>query len=96
MTGIELTFKDMDKKTILAAMNFSGRSFHNEEILKTATKCGCYCCCTIFSPSEIKRWTDNPPRTAICPYCGVDSVLDEGAFTPFNKSGLRAISEVMF
>ena len=86
----------MDKKTLETAIRISGRSYRNEEILKNATKCGCYCCCAIFSPSEIKEWADFSPRTAICPYCGTDSVLDADAFTPFTERNLRKIRELMF
>lgn len=86
----------MDKKTIEIAFAASGRSYHNEELLSTAEKCGCYSCGCIYSPSEIKRWTDAPPRTAICPYCGIDSVLDDKAFEPFTEQGLRVLSAIMF
>ena len=51
------------------------RSFKNRELLNTATSCGCYYCGKIYTPTEIKEWTDNN-QTAICPYCGIDAVLD--------------------
>lgn len=43
-------------------------------------RCGCYKCLEIFPSEEIKEWTDQN-QTALCPKCGVDSVLfDEGSF----------------
>lgn len=86
----------MDKETLMIVLKVSERSFHNEEIIKSSTKCGCYHCCSIFVPSEIKEWADESPRTAICPYCGIDAVLDDKAFEPFNRKGLIAISKMMF
>lgn len=42
--------------------------------LEATEQCGCYYCKRIFSPSEIEEWTHGN-ETAICPYCGVDSVI---------------------
>lgn len=47
-------------------------------MLKNEKKCGCFYCCKIFSPNEIEDWCeDEPDRTAICPYCWIDSVIGE-------------------
>ena len=37
-------------------------------------KCGCFYCLAMFSPIEVKTWIDGG-QTAMCPKCGVDSVL---------------------
>lgn len=37
-------------------------------------KVGCFYCLNIFSPKEIKEWTDKK-TTAICPHCHVDAVI---------------------
>lgn len=34
----------------------------------------CFCCESVFSTKKIKEWIDNN-NTAICPKCGIDSVL---------------------
>lgn len=31
----------------------------------------------IFNPNEITEWIDDVFGTAICPYCGIDSVIRE-------------------
>lgn len=55
-------------------------SFENEELLKQAARCGCYYCGRIFKPSEISKWiADRHGRTAMCPHCGIDAVLQEAA-----------------
>ncbi len=41
-------------------------------------KCGCFHCGAVFTPSEVKDWTDDwegVGQTALCPRCGVDSVF---------------------
>jgi len=49
-------------------------SSHNREDIRKSDECGCFCCCKQFDPDEIKEWIDNG-STALCPFCGVDSVL---------------------
>ncbi len=58
----------------------------NREDLEKAELCGCFYCRNIYRPSEIKQWLkertpDGSPRpdTAICPHCGIDSVIAESA-----------------
>jgi len=36
--------------------------------------CGCYYCCRVFDSAAILEWCDEE-TTALCPYCGVDSIL---------------------
>ncbi len=45
--------------------------------------CGCFYCKSIYSASEVKEWCDNDGRgdkTALCPKCGIDSVLGDATF----------------
>ena len=53
-------------------------SFENEKLLKKVKKCGCFYCNRIFMVSDIKEWIDDENgNTAVCPYCGIDSVIPE-------------------
>lgn len=58
----------------------------NKEILARDGKCGCFYCLRIFSSSEIEEWCpeldDGEKVTAICPYCGIDSVIGESSGFP--------------
>jgi hypothetical protein len=45
---------------------------HKERVL-ASDKVGCFYCVSIYPPAEIKEWT--PDECALCPYCGIDSVL---------------------
>jgi hypothetical protein len=52
-------------------------SMYNRERLLQGNLCGCYYCGRVYTPGEIVEWTDKDLVTAICPHCGIDSVLDE-------------------
>jgi hypothetical protein len=52
-------------------------NFHKKEILKSDI-CGCFYCKKTFLPTEIRGWCDESNlkgSTALCPKCGIDSVL---------------------
>ncbi len=46
---------------------------HRKSILENEF-CGCFYCKKVYKSIEIKEWTDDE-ETAICPKCGIDSVL---------------------
>ncbi len=48
-------------------------SLHRETILG-GDDCSCFYCESVYDPKQIVRWTDDK-QTAICPKCGIDSVL---------------------
>lgn len=63
--------------------------------------CGCFYCEEIFSPSEITEWLIHKNKcdrrgTAICPHCGIDSVIGESSGFPITKPFLHAMSEYWF
>jgi hypothetical protein len=46
--------------------------------LVSSDKCGCFYCLEVYSVDSIEEWTDffdGVGDTAICPHCGVDSVI---------------------
>lgn len=64
---------------------------HRAEILASDV-CGCFYCLATFSPAEIVDWIDEDSvgigRTALCPRCGIDSVIG-------SKSGLSTDLEFL-
>jgi hypothetical protein len=50
-------------------------SQHRAEVLASA-RCACFFCFRTFSTGEIKSWVD-ANQTALCPHCGIDSVLGD-------------------
>jgi hypothetical protein len=52
-------------------------SDHRDEILASG-ECGCFYCLGTFPPGAITRWVDQVDGrdvTAVCPMCGIDSVI---------------------
>lgn len=56
----------------------------NRELVAKSTLCGCFYCLAIFRPDEVIDWVDWPENAtnqlaegvaALCPRCGIDSVL---------------------
>lgn len=49
--------------------------------------CGCFYCLAVYSPSAITEWTDYDD-SALCPKCGIDSVLAEDSGYPITTAFL--------
>ncbi len=73
-------------------------SFKNMDSLKNDKICGCFYCCEIFNPSEIKEYIEEHDggKTAICPYCGIDSVIGESSGFPITEEFLTRMKEYWF
>lgn len=41
--------------------------------------CGCFYCLTTFPPGEVDRWLEELSGTALCPNCGIDSVIGDAS-----------------
>lgn len=71
----------------------------NREEIERSTSCGCFYCRRTFLPSEIEDWTDEHAitgpggarstrgLTALCPRCGIDSVLGSASGLPVAEPG---------
>lgn len=70
-------------------------SAHHRKQLENSTVCGCFFCLEIFSPKEIHEWVDNDD-TALCPYCGIDSVLGDSSGFPITEEFLRKMRKYWF
>lgn len=75
-------------------------SDHKPELEKDQV-CGCFYCLTVFSPNEITEWlldesSSDGHGTAVCPYCGVDSVIGESSGFPITQEFLRAMHRRWF
>ena len=66
---------------------------HRAELL-ASDLCGCFYCLKIFNPSEIDDWVDEKTdeaegETALCPHCGIDSVLGSASGLTPTETFLR-------
>ena len=72
---------------------------HRLQITNSKT-CGCFYCISIFHPSEIVEWIhengDEEEQTALCPKCGIDSVLGDISGYNISKSFLREMHQYWF
>ena len=71
-------------------------SINNEDELMSETKCGCFYCLEIFNPKEIEEWCDDEVGTALCPFCGIDSVIGESSGYPITKEFLQSMHDFWF
>jgi hypothetical protein len=70
-------------------------SINNREQIKASEKAGCYCCLSIFSPKDINKYYDNG-MTALCPKCGIDSVIGSKSGYPINLEILQKMHHCWF
>ncbi len=74
-------------------------SQHRDEVLGSA-QCGCFYCCQVFQPTRIAEWTDRDAsgegQTALCPSCGIDSVIGDLSGFPISVSFLREMKAHWF
>ena len=70
---------------------------HHREMLESDKKCGCFYCMKIFDPAEIEEWLNcDRGDTAVCPYCGIDSVIGESSGYPITKEFLEKMNRYWF
>ena len=85
------------KTDVVDAHKFS--SNHMPE-LKQDKVCGCFYCLSIYSPTEISQWIINKQGdlrgTAICPKCGIDSVIGESSGYPITEAFLSEMKKYWF
>lgn len=85
--------ENFTREEYLAAHKFSAN--HKKELLQDDT-CGCFFCCKIFHPSNIKYWIEDTSGTATCPCCGMDSVIGASSGYPITKEFLQGMNDVCF
>ncbi|WP_211194765.1 hypothetical protein [Pyxidicoccus fallax] len=60
---------------------------HREEVLASEL-CGCFNCLATFPPDRVREWVDED-ETALCPECGLDTVLGARSGFPITPDFLR-------
>lgn len=76
------------------------KSINNRKALERDSKCGCFDCLNVYNPAKIEEWcceSENGDEvTAICPHCGIDSVISESAGYPLTKEFLKSMHDFWF
>ena len=80
----------MNEPDYIRAHKHSSR--HREELM-SSENCGCFYCLEIYNPQEITEWVyKNESRVgqcALCPKCGIDSVIGSASGYPITKEFLQ-------
>ncbi|MFB6375730.1 MAG: cytoplasmic protein [Bradymonadaceae bacterium] len=67
----------------------------HREAVEASETCGCFHCLATYSPDEIQEWAYGD--TAICPECGIDSVLPGSVDERYvEEAFLREMHEAWF
>jgi hypothetical protein len=82
----------IDANLCLAAHKHSSR--HRAEI-EASAHCACFFCFRTFPSKEIKVWID-AEQTALCPRCGIDSVLGSASNQRLDDAFLRGMHTHFF
>lgn len=69
-------------------------SLHREQV-ESSSFCGCFYCLEIFHPREIIEWVDEG-KTALCPKCGIDSVIGSNSGVPLTNEFLNQMHKYWF
>jgi hypothetical protein len=70
-------------------------SSYHRKTLRESEVCGCFYCLEVFPQSEIEHWTDDDD-TAICPKCGIDSVIGSISGYPTEREFLKKMHDHWF
>ena len=73
---------------------------YNEAEVSKSSLCGCFYCVQNFKPNEIEEWADSDNvkgKSAICPKCGIDSVIgDYSSFPITDETFLKEMYSYWF
>jgi len=69
---------------------------NNKPMLLNDNLCGCFYCLEIFNPNKITNWIEDTNGTALCPFCGIDSIIGKYSGYPITKVFLRKMNEHWF
>ena len=67
----------------------------NEESIRLSHLAGCFYCLEIFPANAVKDFLEEE-RTALCPRCGIDSVMGDASDVPINAEFLKRMHEYWF
>ena len=85
------------KKPVPDVLAAHKESMCNEKSIHKSALCGCFYCLEIFEPSEIYEWIEDVAgKTALCPYCNIDSVIPDASGFPVTPEFLKEMHKYWF
>lgn len=83
-----------DKEAVIQAHKYC---MNHKSSLMNDKICGCFYCLKVFAPNEIEHWIDDKiDKTALCPYCEIDSVIGESCGFPITENFLKKMNAQWF
>lgn len=82
----------LDQKQLEAA---HAHSSNHCRVVEGSRICGCFYCKETFAPVTIKEWIDGG-ETALCPHCGIDSVIGDQSGVELSTEFLEAMHHMWF
>jgi hypothetical protein len=71
-------------------------SRNNEKLISKSKIVGCFYCLKIFSADKITGYRDNKEKSAICPFCSVDSIIPGSSGIELSEEFLKAMKRHWF
>ena len=78
-------------------------SSDNLELIRKSQKCGCFYCGKTFFSADffdklewVRKPMENDRNTALCPFCGIDAVLPDGAGYVLSNELLSRMKDYWF
>jgi hypothetical protein len=64
---------------------------------EASERAGCFYCLAIYPPAEVADWVDDVTgETALCPRCGIDSVIGDAWGHPITEDFLKRMNAHWF
>lgn len=99
---MSLTLRPKASATGVLAQDIEGahtRSIAHRDELLSSELCGCFYCLSVYPPANIREFIDEVDGvgvTALCPRCGIDSVIGSASGFPVDVEFLRAMRNRWF
>jgi hypothetical protein len=77
-TAIDSIRSEIRRRFGDAVADAHGHSSRHRAEIEASRSCGCFYCLRTFPPAQITCWIVDE-GTALCPYCGIDSVIGDAA-----------------
>lgn len=68
---------------------------HNKKIIADSRVAGCFCCLKAFPAKDVCEYSEDGD-TALCPKCGIDSVVGDATGYEITPDALRDLRELWF
>ncbi len=79
------------------SFKLSELAFNNRHLLGQSDLCGCFYCLSLFSYQDITKWkNDTYDQTAICPFCGMETVIPSNNNYKLTVNFLRKLYNFYF